>query len=40
MTEEVELAILIAGLCCLFWVTGYGFGSVIRFYRRIFSKVV
>lgn len=38
MSPEVTLAAQVAGACVIAWVTGYGYGSVVRHYRRIFGK--
>lgn len=38
MTPEVEAAAKVAGLAIVFWFTGYGYGTVVRYYRRFFGK--
>jgi hypothetical protein len=38
MSPELDLAVKVAGSCVLCWLTGYGYGSVVRHYRRIFGK--
>ncbi|AOE85531.1 hypothetical protein THL1_2995 [Pseudomonas sp. TCU-HL1] len=34
----MDLALIAAGGCVVAWFTGYAFGSLKRFFRRIFSR--
>jgi hypothetical protein len=36
----LSLATIVAGACVVCWITGYGFGRLERFIRRMFSKGV
>lgn len=37
MTPD-KAAILVVGSCIICWFTGYGYGVVVHFLRRIFGK--
>ena len=37
---DFDLALKVAGICVICWFTGYGYGSVVRNWRRIFSKSI
>lgn len=38
MTPEVEAAARVAGLAIVCWLTGWGYGTAVRYYRRFMGK--